>query len=129
MKVNSERISEEYKKNRQEMLRLEETSFLSTGAQIQSSDNTMENVKISVQSEAPSLKNEVRAELKFHPFNHKYTLLDDSIYSITLYKSSLDKITELRRGSGFEVRNRDSSFHPFSKKFEINDHSKIKKVF
>ncbi|CAN5646299.1 hypothetical protein BH10BAC5_BH10BAC5_22750 [soil metagenome] len=144
MKVNSETISKEFERNRQEMIRLEETSFLSTGAQIKSEGNSsatpMQNVNLTLPLLAEIRTAEVRrAEINrireenilFHPFRHKYMNLEENINGVSLYKSALDLITEKNRGLGFEISGKTSSesFHPFKKKYDINDQNSIKKVF
>lgn len=152
MKVNADRISEAFDSNRQEMLRLEETSFLSTGGQIRQTPESMDDVftimdapqspvsmngtEADNENVTKNLNDSYNSDLSFHPFNHKYVMLNDNgdTHPLSLYKSFSSSVysTEagVTKGLGFEVRHEDKAvFHPFSRKFEINNEKIMKRVF
>lgn len=147
MKVNADRISEVFESNRQELLRLEETSFLSTGGQLRTEPQSMDDiftVNTSVQqsievkdAESAGTTGE-QEEISFHPFKHKYLMLEDIFVShvpgtISLYKEKVAE--EVRRGLGFEesraakVEQLHGKFHPFGRKYEVNTDKIMRKVF
>ncbi len=142
MKVNADRISEVFESNRQELLRLEETSFLSTGGQLRTEPESMDDIftvqtSNQVKDSAPSTSGEQEV-ISFHPFKHKYLMLEEISGShvpatLSLYREK--NTEEVRRGLGFEeslaskAEQLHGRFHPFGRKYEVNNDKIMKKIF